>query len=106
MERVRWFYCSQKAHKGYPCRALYSMKWLEYLNPYHYFTPDRYVSIWEAIFNTTLKGIWPRLIFIVCCGLAFWYGVRRQNWPAAKVFLIIAAIVAYGGGLLMLLGVI
>lgn len=80
------------------------MKWLEYINPLTHFTHGEYVSFWDALFRTTLAGFWPRVAFAGSIFAAFWFGMRRQNWPAARALLIIAAVMAYGASILMALG--
>jgi len=85
--------------------ALLDMRWLEYINPLNHYSNEEYVHYWDALFRTTLAGIFPRFAFVAAVIGAFWYGVRRQNWAAARTLLFVAGLMAYGGAILMALGV-
>jgi CDP-diglyceride synthetase len=75
---------------------------IEKLNPLHYMNSADYTGVWQKLFATTLYGFWGRLFFISLVVLAFWVGVRQRNPTLAAICLFLAAVVAYGGGLLNL----
>lgn len=62
-----------------------------------------YTSFWQKLFSTLLYGFWGRFFFVVLLVSAFWVGVRQRNPTLAAVCLLLAAVVAYGGGMLNLL---
>ena len=76
---------------------------IEKLNPLHYMGRGDYTSFWQKLFATMLYGFWGRLFFVLLIIAAFWVGVRQRNPTLAAVCLLMAAIVAYGGGILNLL---
>lgn len=75
---------------------------IEKLNPLHYMQAEAYTGIWQRLFSTVLYGFWGRFFFIVLIVLAFWVGVRQRNPTLAAICLFLAAVVAYGGGVLNL----
>jgi CDP-diglyceride synthetase len=62
-----------------------------------------YTSFWQKLFSTLLYGFWGRFFFVVLVVSAFWVGVRQRNPTLAAICLLLAAVVAYGGGMLNLL---
>ena len=62
-----------------------------------------YTSFWHKLFSTLLYGFWGRFFFVVLLVSAFWVGVRQRNPTLAAICLLLAAVVAYGGGILNLL---
>jgi hypothetical protein len=62
-----------------------------------------YTSFWQKLFSTLLYGFWGRFFFVVLLVSAFWVGVRQRNPTLAAICLLLAAVVAYGGGMLNLL---
>ena len=62
-----------------------------------------YTTFWQKLFATLLYGFWGRLFFVILIIVAFWVGVRQRNPTLAAICLLMAAVVAYGGGLLNLL---
>ena len=76
---------------------------IEKLNPLHYMGRGDYTTFWQKLFATMLYGFWGRLLFVLLIIAAFWVGVRQRNPTLAAVCLLMAAIVAYGGGILNLL---
>jgi ABC-type Fe3+ transport system permease subunit len=72
---------------------------IEKLNPLHYMGQEAYAKFWEKLFNTILYGFWGRFFFVVLVALSFWVGVRQRNPTLAAICLVLAAIIAYGGGL-------
>jgi hypothetical protein len=75
---------------------------IEKLNPLHYMQASDYTGIWQRLFSTVLYGFWGRFFFIALILLAFWVGVRQRNPTLAAICLFLAAVVAYGGGVLNL----
>ena len=76
---------------------------LERFNPLHYMGKGDYTSFWQKLFSTLLYGFWGRFFFVVLVVSAFWVGVRQRNPTLAAICLLLAAVVAYGGGILNLL---
>ncbi|BDV41523.1 MULTISPECIES: hypothetical protein [Geobacteraceae] len=75
---------------------------IEKLNPLHYMGQAEYTGFWQKLFATALFGFWGRFLFIAFIFLAFWVGVRQRNPTLAAICLILASIVAYGGGVMNL----
>lgn len=75
---------------------------IEKFNPLHYMNPSDYTGFWQKLFATFLYGFWGRFFFISLVLLAFWVGVRQRNPTLAAICLFLAAVVAYGGGVLNL----
>lgn len=71
---------------------------LERLNPLHYMGAQEYNTIWQKLFATVLYGFWGRFFFVFFMLMAFYVGVRQRNPTLAGVFLVMAAVIAYGGG--------
>ena len=61
---------------------------------------EAYTKSWLDAFATTLSGFWGHTIFIVLIAMAFWIGVRQRNPILAAILLFMAALVAYGAGLI------
>ena len=76
---------------------------IEKFNLLHYMKPSDYTGFWQKLFATALYGFWGRLFFISLIILAFWVGVRQRNPTLAAICLFLAAVVAYGGGVLNLI---
>ena len=76
---------------------------IERFNPLHYMGKGDYTSFWQKLFSTLLYGFWGRFFFVVLLVSAFWVGVRQRNPTLAAICLLLAAVVAYGGGMLNLL---
>ena len=72
---------------------------LDYINPLQYFTMDEYTSIWTNMFATILSGFWARCFAWTCLVLALYFIIRRQRYTAGATFMVIAALLAYGGAL-------
>lgn len=71
---------------------------LERLNPLHYMGSHEYSTIWQKLFATVLYGFWGRFFFVALMLMAFYVGVRQRNPALAGVCLVLAAVIAYGGG--------
>ena len=76
---------------------------IDRFNPLHYMGKGDYTSFWQKLFSTLLYGFWGRFFFVVLVVSAFWVGVRQRNPTLAAICLLLAAVVAYGGGMLNLL---
>ncbi len=76
------------------------MNVLEYLNPQHYVTSERYVHMWQGLIATLLLGFWARFLAAACIFLAFYFMVRRQRYQAGVWFIVLASILIYGGTVL------
>lgn len=63
-----------------------------------------YMGIWRWLFNTLLLGFWGKVVAVICLGLFFWFGLRTKNIGAALVWLLFAALFAYGGSFLRIFG--
>lgn len=79
---------------------------LDALDPLRSFSPEEYLSFWDALFATTLRGFWARVFATAALLMSFWYGVRRQRFLAALWLFMLACAFAYGGWVLAVLGVI
>jgi len=75
---------------------------IEKLNPLHYMGQAAYTGFWQKLFATLLYGFWGRFFFVALVISAFWVGVRQRNPTLAAICLLLAAIVAYGGGVMNL----
>jgi hypothetical protein len=73
---------------------------IEWLNPLRHVDADTYAAFWCHLYDTFLHGFWARFFFFVFLFLAFWTGVRNRNPTLAAVCLLLAAIIAYSGGLI------
>jgi len=73
---------------------------LDFLNPLKHASPERYITIWQALFSTILEGFWGRLLAFSFFGLSFWFGVRRRNFAAATTFFVLSILVTYGAPIL------
>lgn len=73
---------------------------IEAINPLRHISEAQYTALWQKLFSTVLAGFWGRFFFLACVGLAFFLGVRRRNPRAASIFALLAALIAYGGGIL------
>ena len=71
---------------------------LERLNPLHYMGAQEYNSVWQKLFATVLYGFWGRMFFVALMIMAFYVGVRQRNPALAGICLVLAAVIAYGGG--------
>ncbi len=72
---------------------------IEWLNPLRHVNVETYTAFWRHLYDTFLHGFWARLFFFALMFLAFWTGVRHRNPTLAAVCLLLAAVIAYGGGL-------
>lgn len=77
------------------------INFLDYLNPLRYFTPGEYISFWYVLFHTLLQGFWAKFFSVSSFILSFWFIARRQNVYASVIFLFLAALTAYAGGIWM-----
>lgn len=75
---------------------------IEKLNPLRYLGPAEYTGFWQQLLATLLYGFWGRFLFIALVVSAFWVGVRQRNPTLAAICLLLAALVAYGGGIVNL----
>ena len=75
---------------------------IEKLNPLNYMGQAEYTGFWLNLFATLLYGFWGRFFFVALVLSAFWVGVRQRNPTLAAVCLLLAAVVAYGGGIVKL----
>jgi ABC-type Fe3+ transport system permease subunit len=82
------------------------MSFLEYLNPQHYVTSERYVHMWQGLIATLLLGFWARFLAATCIFLAFYFMVRRQKYPVGVWFIALASILTYGGTILKFLNLL
>lgn len=73
---------------------------VDVINPLRHVGEEQYAAIWQKLFATVLAGFWGRAIFIGFVLLAIFFGVRRRNPRAAALFALLAALVAYGAGVL------
>lgn len=76
---------------------------IEKLNPLHYMGQAEYTGFWQKLFATIFYGFWGRCFFVALVVSAFWVGVRQRNPTLAAICLLLAAIVAYGGGIMNLI---
>jgi hypothetical protein len=76
---------------------------IDKINPLRYTNAGDYTAFWQKLFATMLFGFWGRFFFVLLIVAAFWVGVRQRNPTLAALCLLLAAIVAYGGGLLNLM---
>jgi hypothetical protein len=75
---------------------------IEKLNPLHYMGQAEYTGFWQKLFATLLYGFWGRFFFVALVISAFWVGVRQRNPTLAAICMLLAVIVAYGGGVMNL----
>lgn len=80
-----------------------SSQGIEVINPLRHIGEAQYTELWQKLFSTVLAGFWGRFFFLVCVILTIFFGVRRRNPRAAVFFAFLAAVLAYGGGVLSLL---
>jgi membrane-associated PAP2 superfamily phosphatase len=73
---------------------------IEAINPLQHVGEDQYAAIWQKLFVTLLAGFWGRAAFIAFAFMAIFFGLRRRNPRAAVIFVLLAAVVAYGAGVL------
>lgn len=73
---------------------------IEVINPLRHIGEAQYTEIWQKLFATVLAGFWARFFFLVCVALTLFFGIRRRNPRVAAIFALIAALIAYGGGVL------
>jgi len=73
---------------------------IEVINPLRHVGEAQYAEFWQKLFSTVLAGFWGHFFFLICLGLTLFFGVRKRNWRLAAIFAFIAAIIAYGGGIL------
>lgn len=78
---------------------------IERINPLNTFGEDQYAAIWQKLFSTFLAGFWGRAFFAAFVLLALFFGLRRRNPRAAAIFIILAAIIAYGAGVMNMLNI-
>lgn len=76
---------------------------IDKMNPLHYVRAGQYTTFWQKLFATMLFGFWGRFFFVILIVCAFWVGVRQRNPTLAAIFLLSAAIIAYGGGVINLM---
>ena len=69
------------------------------LNPLNHIGEAQYAAIWRKLFVTVLAGFWAKFFFVILLMLAVFFGVRRRNPRASALFAILAAALAYGGGI-------
>ncbi|MGK7345047.1 MAG: hypothetical protein ACNS63_04490 [Candidatus Nitrospinota bacterium M3_3B_026] len=79
---------------------------LDGLDPLRHFSPEEYLSFWDALFATTLRGFWARTFATAALVMSFWYGVRRQQFLVALWLFLVACVFTYGAWVLELVGVI
>ncbi|MBN2569812.1 MAG: hypothetical protein JXB42_10330 [Deltaproteobacteria bacterium] len=79
---------------------------LNYINPLKYFTGDQYSLFWQNLFTTVLSGFWARMLVLLFLGLAVWFGIRREQIASGMAYFIMAIFIAYGAGILRLMGAI
>lgn len=72
---------------------------IDWLNPLRHVDVETYTAFWRHLYNTVLHGFWARFFFFSLMFLAFWTGVRSRNPTLAVVCLLLAAVIAYCGGL-------
>ena len=80
------------------------MPFFHWIDPMSHMTHAEYLSFWSRMFATLLSGFWSRLICACLMFLSFWFGVRRRNFYAGAMMLLLATIVAYGAGVFHFLG--
>ena len=73
---------------------------IDIFNPLRYMNQDAYAKFWINLFNTLLYGFWSRFFFIILILSGFWFGVRQRNPTVAVICLVLAALIAYGGGMM------
>jgi membrane-associated PAP2 superfamily phosphatase len=78
---------------------------IEKINPLHSIGEAEYTAIWQKLFSTLLAGFWGRAFFAAFLMLALFFGVRRRNPRAAALCIFLAAILAYGAGVIDMLNV-
>lgn len=72
---------------------------IESINPLQHVGEAKYSAIWQKLFVTMLAGFWGRLFFLLCIFAAIFFAIRRRNTPAAAVFALCAAVIAFGAGI-------
>lgn len=73
---------------------------IDVFNPLRYMNQDKYEKFWINLFNTILYGFWSRFFFVILMLAGFWFGVRQRNPTMAVICLVLAALIAYGGGMI------
>ena len=77
----------------------------ESINPLRQMGEGQYAAIWQKIFVTLLNGFWGRFMFFACLILSIYFGIKRRNPSAAITCAILAAIFAFGAGVMRVLHV-
>jgi hypothetical protein len=75
-------------------------------NPLTYVGEKEYEAYWQMLFSTVLSGFWARALAVLFLVLAFWFGVRRQQVVVGFWFLVLALVMAYGGSLFRVIGLL
>jgi len=73
---------------------------IDIFNPLRYMNQEKYEKFWINLFTTLLYGFWSRFFFVILILSGFWFGVRQRNPTVAVICLVLAALIAYGGGMM------
>lgn len=73
---------------------------IDSINPMSHIGEAQYTELWQKLFATILSGFWSRLFFFVFIILTLWFGIQRRNPRMAALCALVAALIAYGAGLL------
>jgi hypothetical protein len=60
---------------------------------------EQYNSFVELIYNSIIKGHWAQIIGVFFIFFALWFSFKRRNVIVGTVCIIIAACMAYGTGI-------
>jgi len=72
---------------------------VNFFNPLHYVSSEKYAEFWGYLFHTIFCGFWARLFAVVFLVMGLWLAVRRQRLGPAVLFYLLSFIITYGGGI-------
>ncbi|MDY0300523.1 MAG: hypothetical protein RBQ99_02935 [Trichlorobacter sp.] len=55
-----------------------------------------YATWWHTLFESTLAGLWWRIVAFSSMGVAVYVGLRARNFPLALGCIIVSCIAAFG----------
>ena len=79
---------------------------IDNLDPTKHVSQEKYLEFWQVLFSTVLQGVWAKVLASAALFLAFWFGVRKQQFMMGIVFFFISILFAYGGTILKFVGLL